>query len=168
MCKFNRIVLIAACCGVGLFAAGNADQSFVTNASQGGAAEVKLGQLAQDRASNQKVKDFGKQMSEDHSKAGDELQKIAQQKNLRAPSEMTAQDDALMKRLQGLSGPAFDKAYMSAMVKDHEEDIAEFQKEANSGSDSDVKAFASKTLPTLNEHLRMAKEAAAMVGAAAQ
>jgi putative membrane protein len=168
MFKFNRIVLIAACCGSGLFAAGNADQSFVTKASQGGAAEVKLGQLAQERASNQKVKDFGKQMSEDHSKAGDELNRIAQQKNLRAPSEMTAQDDALMKRLQGLSGPAFDKEYMSAMVKDHEEDIAEFQKEANSGSDSDVKTFASKTLPTLNEHLRMAKEAAATVGAAAQ
>ena len=115
---------------------------------------MRLGQLAQERASNQKVKDFGKQMSEDHSKAGDELQRIAQQENLRAPSEMTAQEDALMKRLQGLSGPEFDKAYMAAMVRDHEEDIAEFQKEANSGSDSDVKAFASKTLPTLNsEHL---------------
>lgn len=167
MYRINKIALITACCGVGLFAA-EADQSFVTKASQGGAAEVRLGQLAQEKASNQKVKDFGKQMAADHAKAGDELEKIAQQKNMRAPSEMTAQDDALLKRLQGLSGPEFDKTYMSAMVKDHEEDIAEFQKEANSGTDSDVKAFASKTLPTLNEHLRMAKEAAAQVGAAAQ
>lgn len=167
MYRISQIALIAACCGIGLFAA-EADQSFVTKASQGGAAEVKLGQLAQDKASNQKVKDFGKQMAEDHAKAGDELQKIAQQKNLRAPTEMTAQDDALMKRLQGLSGSEFDKAYMSAMVKDHEDDIAEFQKEANSGTDADVKGFASKTLPKLNEHLRMAKEAAMQVGAAAQ
>ncbi len=167
MYRINRIVLITTCCGVGLFAA-EADQSFVTKASQGGAAEVKLGQMAQEKAANQKVKDFGRQMSEDHAKAGDELQRIAQQKNLRTPSELTAQDDALMKKLQGLSGSAFDKEYMSAMVKDHEEDISEFQKEANSGSDSDVKAFASKTLPTLNQHLRMAKEAAAQVGASAQ
>jgi putative membrane protein len=167
MYRINRIVLIATCCGVGLFAA-EADQSFVTKASEGGSAEVKLGQLAQEKAANQKVKDFGKRMSEDHSKAGDELQRIAQQKNMRAPSELTAKDDALMKQLQGLSGPQFDKAYMSAMVKDHEEDIADFQKEANSGSDSDVKAFASKTLPTLNEHLRLAKETAAEVGASAQ
>jgi putative membrane protein len=140
----------------------------VTKAAQGGAAEVKLGQLAADKASNQKVKDFGKRMATDHGKAGTELNTIAQKKSLQAPSDLTSEDQALYQRLNGLSGQAFDKAYMSEMVKDHQKDIAEFQREADSGKDSDVKSFASKTLPTLREHLQMAKDAAAAVGASAQ
>jgi putative membrane protein len=128
-------------------------------------AEVKLGQLATSKGQNQKVKDFGQKMVDDHSKANNELTAIVQRKNLTAPSGLTSKDQALMDRLQRLSGDAFDKAYMSAMVKDHETDIAEFEKEANSGSDADFKNFAAKTLTTLREHLNMARQDAATVGA---
>ncbi len=168
MNKFSELAITVLCGGIALFAAdamAGKDQSFVTKASQGGAAEVKLGHLAAEKGSNQKVKDFGKKMEEDHSKAGNELSSIAQKKSLQTSSELTSKDNALLNRLNGLSGEAFDKAYMSAMVKDHEQDIAEFEKEANSGSDPDVKAFASKTLPTLKDHLQMAKDAATAVSA---
>lgn len=171
MYKLNQIALITVCSAFGLLAAdmpAEHDQPFVMKASQGGQAEVQLGQLAADKATNPKVKDFGKRMQQDHSKAGDELSSIAQKKNLKTSTDLTAKDKALMNRLNGLSGDAFDKAYMSAMVKDHQTDIQEFQKEADTGKDEDVKAFASKTLPTLQDHLKMAKEAAAAVGAAAQ
>jgi putative membrane protein len=81
---------------------------------------------------------------------------------------MTSEDQALYKKLQGMSGSDFDKAYMEAMVKDHQKDIDEFQREADSGKDADVKSFASETLPTLREHLQMAKDAASAVGASQQ
>jgi putative membrane protein len=171
MYKFSQIALITVCTTFGLFAAdlpAAHDQSFVTKAAQGGAAEVKLGQLAADKASNQKVKDFGKRMVADHGKAGAQLSSIAKKKSLEAPSDMTSEDQALYNRLNGMSGSEFDKTYMEHMVKDHQKDITEFQQEADSGKDSDVKAFASKTLPTLRQHLQMAKEAAEAVGASAE
>jgi putative membrane protein len=104
-------------------------------------------------------------MVKDHGKAGDELKSIAGQKSISLPGEITTKDQALKTHLSSLSGDAFDKAYMSAMVKDHQTDIAEFEKEANSGTDSDLKSFASKTLPTLKEHLSLAKNTADSVGA---
>ncbi|HVW07550.1 MAG TPA: DUF4142 domain-containing protein [Bryobacteraceae bacterium] len=144
------------------------DQSFVNKAAQGGQAEVKLGQLAASKGSNQKVRDFGQRMVQDHGKADDQLQSIAQKQNIQTPSGMTSEDQTLYDKLQGLSGSQFDKTYMSAMVKDHENDINEFQREADSGKDSAVKSFASDTLPTLREHLQLAKAAAAAVGASQQ
>jgi putative membrane protein len=167
MYKRNRFVLLAGCAALAsvLMAAGNPDESFARSAGQGGMAEVKLGQLASEKAQNPKVKEFGQKMVGDHSKAGDELKSVAAKKNVTLPSDVTSKDQALAMRLSGLSGDAFDKAYISAMVKDHETDVAEFQKEADKGQDPDFKAFAGKTLPTLQEHLRMAREAASAVGA---
>jgi putative membrane protein len=81
------------------------------------------------------------------------------------PRSLNAKDNALMTKLSNLSGSDFDKAYMSATVRDHETDVAEFQKEADNGKDADIKGFASKTISTLQEHLRMAKETANAVGA---
>lgn len=165
MYKLTKIAIIVSC-GIGaLTAQSNRDQNFVNSASQGGMAEVKLGQLAASKGQNPKVKEFGQRMVDDHSKANNELTAIVQRKNLTAPSGLTSKDQALMDRLQGLSGAEFDKAYMNAMVKDHETDIAEFEKEANSGSDEDFKNFAAKTLPTLKEHLNMARQDATTVGA---
>lgn len=136
---------------------GTADQTFVTKAAQGGMAEVQLGQLAKDHASSQAVKDFGQHMIDDHSKANDELKSLASQKSVTLPTDLDAKDKAVYDRLSKLNGAAFDKAYMRDMVSDHKKDIAEFQKEANSGKDPDVKAWASKTLPTLQSHLQMAE-----------
>ncbi|MGH9410647.1 MAG: DUF4142 domain-containing protein, partial [Vicinamibacterales bacterium] len=80
------------------------------------------------------------------------------------PTAPNAQDKATKMRLSKLSGESYDKAYMRDMVKDHEHDVAAFKKEADSGKDPDIKAFAAKTLPTLEEHLKLAKEDATKVG----
>jgi len=92
-----------------------ADRQFVIKAAQGGAAEVKLGQLAQDKGSNQAVKDFGKQMVTDHSAANDELKSIASGKGITLPDTLNSKDQALYDRLSKMSGDQFDKAYINAM-----------------------------------------------------
>ncbi len=140
------------------------DQQFAKTAAGGGMAEVKLGQLATQKAQSAKVKQFGQQMVDDHTKANNDLKSIAGQKGLDLPSDIPAKDQALYDRLSALSGASFDKAYMSAMVKDHKTDVSEFQKEASSGSDPDIKNFASKTLPVLKGHLDMANTVAGDVG----
>lgn len=140
-----------------------ADSTFITNAAQGGMAEVEMGRLAVQKASNNTVKQFGQHMVDDHTKAGEELKAVAAQKGVTAPSTVNAKQKATMDRLSALSGAAFDRAYMDDMVKDHQEDVAEFQREANGGSDADVKAFAAKTLPTLQSHLKMAQDTYAQV-----
>lgn len=136
-----------------------ADQHFMDKAAQGGMAEVKLGQLAKEHASNQAVKDFGQRMVDDHSKANDELKSLAGQKNVTLPAEIDARDQATYDHLSKLNGAAFDRAYMRDMVADHRKDIADFQKEANSGHDADVKAWTAKTLPVLQTHLSLAESA---------
>jgi putative membrane protein len=140
-----------------------ADSRFATNAASGGMVEVKLGELAQKNASNPDVKAFGQKMMDDHSKAGDKLKSVAAKDNLNLPSSMNAKDQAVYDRLSQLHGAEFDRAYMQDMVKDHKNDIAEFQKEANRGKNEDLKSFASETLPTLQEHLKMAQNTAAKV-----
>lgn len=134
-----------------------ADRTFVTEALQGGMAEVELGKLASERASNAAVKQFGQRMAEDHAKAGDELKKIAQDKGVTPPPDMGAKHKKLHDRLSKLSGAEFDRVYMDEMVKDHRADVKNFQREAKSGKDPDVKGFAAKTLPTLQDHLKQAE-----------
>jgi putative membrane protein len=134
-----------------------ADQNFVTKAAKGGMAEVQLGKLAADKASNPEVKNFAQRMVDDHSKANDELKSIANQKNITLPTAVDAKDKATYDRLSRMSGAAFDRAYMQNMLNDHKTDVADFQYEARAGADTDVRTFASKTLPTLQEHLKMAE-----------
>ena len=140
------------------------DSHFVMEAAKGGLAEVEMGKLAADKASSSEVKQFGQRMVDDHSKANDELKSVASQKGITIPTEVDAKHKAKMDQMSKLSGEAFDKAYMADMLKDHKEDVADFKKEAGSGKDPDVKAFASKTLPTLEEHLRMAEDIHAKMG----
>jgi len=135
-----------------------ADQSFIKAAARGGMAEVKLGQLAADRASTDAVKQFGQRMVQDHGKVNDELTQLAQQKGLTLPKAIGAQHQKVVTQLSQLSGAAFDRAYMQHMVKDHEKDLAEFKEEANSGSDPDLKKFADDTAKMVQEHLDLAKE----------
>ena len=135
-----------------------ADNRFLVNAAQGGMAEVEMGQLAEQHGSSDQVKKFGQRMVTDHSKANDELKKIASKKGETVPTEVNAKQKATLEKLSALNGAEFDRAYMQDMVKDHKEDVSEFKKEANSGDDADLKAFASKTLPTLEDHLKMAEE----------
>jgi putative membrane protein len=134
------------------------DHTFMMKAAQGGMAEVKLGQLAQENGQSQQVKDFGKRMVDDHSKANEELKQIASQQGVTLPDSPSAKDQAEYDRLSKLKGESFDKAYSKMMVSDHKKDVSEFQKEANSGMDSAVKSFAGQTLPTLQDHLKMAEQ----------
>lgn len=137
----------------------SADSKFVMEAAQGGLEEVQLGQVAVQKAQNDKVKQFGQRMVDDHSKANDELKSIASKNGMTLPTDLDAKHKAMVDRMSGMSaGAAFDRAYMQMMVKDHQKDVSEFQKEANSGSDNDIKGFAAKTLPILQDHLRMAQE----------
>ena len=147
---------------------GNPDQKFVKEAAAGGRAEVELGKMAADKAMDPRVKAFGQRMADDHGKAGDELNALAQNKHILVPDTIDPKDKASHDRLMRLSGAAFDRAYMDAMVKDHETDVRVFQDESRTGQDPEVKEWASKTLPTLQEHLRLAREADRAVGTSGQ
>ena len=134
------------------------DTQFAKKAAEGGMAEVKMGQLAQQKGTADSVKKFGAQMVEDHTKAGTELKGVAEREKIALPDDMNAKDKATFDMLSKLSGAAFDRAYARQMVRDHEEDIADFSKEANSGHNEAVKDFATQNLPTLQVHLKEAKE----------
>jgi putative membrane protein len=137
---------------------------FVKHAAQGGMAEVELGKLATERAENADVKQFAQRMIDDHAKATDELKQLAGEKSLDVPKDMNAEQKATMNRLSKLSGARFDREYMKAMTKDHDHDVAMFQSYARDGRDQDLKAWAAKTLPTLEEHQRLAVSTATKVG----
>jgi putative membrane protein len=122
------------------------DKTFMKKAAKGGMMEVAMGQMAEQKAQSEDVKSFGKRMVADHSKANDELKSIASKKGVQLPSK------------EHTGKWISDKAYMDTMVTDHEKDLAEFQEEANSGSDPDLKKFADDTAKTVQEHLDLAKE----------
>jgi putative membrane protein len=136
-----------------------ADKHFMNEAAEGGQAEVELGQLATSKASDQKVKDFGQKMVDDHSKANDHLKDCASKLGITLPHHPSAMEEAQKAKLSAYSGAHFDKAYMDGMVKDHRADIAAFKKEADEGQNAEIKQFATNTLPTLEEHLRLAEQA---------
>jgi putative membrane protein len=140
-----------------------ADEAWMMKVAKGGMAEVELGKLASEKGTTDAVKNFGKRMADDHSKANDELKTLAANKKVTLPSDLSAEDKALRDRLTKLSGHAFDQAYIKAMVADHVKDVSAFKMEAKSGADADVKAWAAKTLPTLEDHLKMAREASGAV-----
>jgi putative membrane protein len=134
-----------------------ADQKFLMEAAQGGHAEVELGKIAAEKASSDAVKQFAQRMVEDHGKANQQLMSVASQKQVALPNEPGAKHKAETKRLSELNGAAFDAAYMQHMVRDHEKDVAAFQKASQQAADADVKQFAAQALPTLKEHLTEAR-----------
>jgi putative membrane protein len=134
------------------------DYKFVTDAAKGGMTEVELGQLAEQKASNPAIKDFGKKMAEDHKKANDELTQLVSQKGATLPADVTSTGEKRVEdHLRNLSGADFDKAYMDHMVKDHKKDVKEFEKMSKEAKDPELKAWAAKTLPTLQQHLQTAE-----------
>jgi putative membrane protein len=136
-----------------------ADTRFVMQAAEGGMMEVAKGKLAVQKGSHEGVKQFGQRMVDDHTKAGDELKSIASGKNITLPGETPKGPmHAALARLEKLDGAAFDRAYVDDQVRDHEKTIALFEREAKSGTDAELKAFAEKTLPTLKEHLTAVRD----------
>lgn len=122
-----------------------ADKTFMTNAAKGGMMEVEWGKRAAQNAQNADVKNFGNRMVTDHSKANNELMALAGKKGVKLKSE----------KVKGKW--TSDKDYMAMMVQDHEKDVAEFQNEAKSGTDPDVKKWAGDTAKIIQGHLKMAK-----------
>lgn len=141
---------------------------FVAHAARDGMAEVELGKLAGARAANGDVKQFAQRMIDDHTKANSELKSLASSKNIPVPADTDSEHKMLMDELGKLSGADFDRAYMQAMVRDHDHCVAKFRAYSERGDDPELKKWASQTLPTLQAHERLAKETAAKVGGSAK
>src|SRR3982751_5197371 len=120
-------LLILAC------SAAKDSSKFANNAAQGGMAEVELGRLATQRAGDPSVREFGARMVADHSRANSELKSIAAQKGIQLPADLNAEQKSEKDKLAQMSGAEFDKEYMSAMVKDHETDVKDFDTQAKNG-----------------------------------
>jgi putative membrane protein len=137
------------------------DREFLQKAAAGGAAEVALATLAQQKG--QAVKELARMIEQDHTTANAELKTIASSKNVAVEAKPMPEHQQLQKKLEGLDGAAFDKAYAQAMVKEHAKDIRLFERAAKS-ADAEIKAFAEKTLPTLREHHKRAQQLASGTG----
>ena len=170
----SSAILAAACNNSSNSGSGNTDTSatatesagtlqdddlieFVHEAAKGGMLEVELGKLAETQALNKRVKAFGAMMVKDHTQAGDELKALAATKNITVPSTLTEDQLHHLDELRKKKGVEFDKDYMKMMANDHRDDIEEFEKMANRGTDPEFKAFAAKTLPVLKAHLDSVK-----------
>ncbi len=134
-----------------------ADKEFVTKAAEGGAAEVQMAQLAQQKSSDASVKTFAQAMIDDHTPANAKLASIATSKGLTAPTEPSAAQQKMMAKLQGLDGAKFDHAYIAGQVKSHQTMLKLFEHEATNGKDTDLKAFAESTQPVIQKHITMAQ-----------
>ena len=152
------VALAVAAAAANAGAQSAADQAFVTKLAGVAMAEVELGKLAKDKASSREVKAFADRMIDDHTKAGDELKGIAQRKNFAWPAALPPDAVALKDKLSKLNGAAFDRAYIDEMVKGHTAVLAEVKKEAQSGSDPDVKAWATKASSSVQAHLTHAQD----------
>jgi putative membrane protein len=166
----KRLVIYAASLAIVLAAPlaasaemASSDAKFMKKVAEDGKAEVELGKLAAQRGGSDSVKKFGERMSTDHAKAGEELAKLAQDKGVTLPSDTDSKHKRLHDKLSKLSGADFDREYMRAMAADHDTDVKAFQREAKSAKDADLRAWAAKTLPTLEEHKQQAHETLASV-----
>ncbi len=132
-----------------------ADNEFAHKAAMGGMMEVMMGNLARTNATNQQVKDFGQRMVTDHTKANDDLKAWAAQNNVNLPNALNTDMQQKYDELKSKTGADFDKAYTSMMVDDHKKDISDYRKAADGSDNTDLRNYASRTLPVLEEHLQM-------------
>jgi putative membrane protein len=136
-----------------------ADASFLKQAAQNGLAEVESSKLALTKAQNQQVKSYAQQMVDDHTKANEELKSLAQAKGVEVPNEPSVAQRGKMKLLEKSDADKFDQRYVEQMGVDaHQDNIKLFQKASKDAHDADVKSYASKTLPKLQEHLKLAQD----------
>ena len=133
------------------------DRHFITEVAEDGLAEVELGKIAQQNGSSAEVKQFGQRMADDHTKANQELESIASKLGATVPKQPGGSHARMVKELSKKTGARFDQDYAQHMVKDHEKAVALFEKQSQKGDSDELKQFAAKTLPTLQEHLKMAR-----------
>ena len=134
------------------------DKKFVNTAAEAGAAEVAMGKLASERANSADVKSFGSRMVQDHQKAGDKLKSIASSKGATPPDKLSSKDQSELDKLGKLQGAAFDKEYVKVQTAAHKDAVSLFGSESKNGKDAELKDFASTTLPTLQDHLKMVQQ----------
>jgi putative membrane protein len=140
------------------------DANFIKEAAQGGLMEVKLGQTAKDHGSSADVKNYGEMLVKDHSKANERLSQLASQKGVNLAKEMEAKHTDTIKDMEKKSGADFDRAFIEHAVKDHRKNISRFERASRDLNDSELKAFAMETLPTLRAHLAEAERIARSLG----
>ncbi|HMB29509.1 MAG TPA: DUF4142 domain-containing protein [Blastocatellia bacterium] len=140
------------------------EKQFMENAARGNMLEVQLGNLAAQRASSNEVKQFGERMATDHGQLGQKLQQLASNLNVTLPQDLKPEQQTAVSRLEKLSGKAFDHEFMREMISDHTRDISEFERASTQATNSDIKQFASEALPTLRDHLKLAREISAKLG----
>jgi putative membrane protein len=136
----------------------NKDTEFIKEAAQGSMLEVKLGELAEKNATSEDVKKFAKRMADDHGKCAKDLMSLASNKGVTLSKDLDKKSQETVDKLSKMKGADFDKAYMRAMVEDHETDVNAFKTASKNLTDPDLKTWALKTLPTLEEHLKLAKD----------
>ena len=134
------------------------EKAFIKKAADGGMTEVELGQLAAEKGGSEEVKDFGSKMVKDHGKMNDDLKDVAGKMSVEVPAKISAKHKALIDKMAGMSGAEFDQAYVKEMVKDHEKDIAEFEKAGQEVKNEDLKKFIDSSLETMKGHLEMIKK----------
>ena len=139
-------------------AAPASDQQFIAEAAKGNRAEVELGRMVAAKAQDRDVKSFAQMMVKDHTKALNELEKLAHSKNVTLPNDLPDDAKTLQTRLANENGKQLEKDYMDGMVQDHQQDVKEFQEASQNVQDPDVKQWAGKTLPTLQKHLELAQQ----------
>jgi putative membrane protein len=136
------------------------DSNALAKLAQSDMAEIEAGKVAAQKASNPEVKKYGQHMVDEHSKMLEEGKKLAESKGVKPPAQTDSKHQAALKKLQGLSGEEFDRAYMKQMVQDHEEALRLAQTTAKNSKDPEVKAHAEKGAPHIQEHLDQAKKLA--------
>lgn len=128
------------------------DSTFVMKAAMGGMMEVEAGNVAQQNGMHDRVKAYATMMVNDHNKANSELMALVSGRGMTLPTALPPDMQNHMEEMRKMKGKAFDKHYMGMMVNDHQKTVSDFETQANSGSDPELKAWAAKTLPTLQMH----------------
>jgi putative membrane protein len=140
------------------------DSKFMKQAAENSMTEVEASKLALTKASNSQVKSFAQHMVDDHTKANTELMQLAQSKGVALPNDPSMLQKSKMKSMSSMDGADFDKRYVDTVgVKAHEDTVKMFQKASKDAKDPELKAWAAKMLPSLQEHLKMAKDLQAAV-----
>jgi|SRR5579863_3862972 len=154
----SLVIAVLSAAPLAAFAAGGSpDESFYKTAAEAGVGEVDLGNLAAQKSSNPKVKDFAAMMVKDHSAANEKLRALASSKDISLPTGAGAANTVTKGKLEVLTGDAFDKSYIKGQVKAHVDTVRLLHKEIASGQDADAKAFARSILPTVQAHLKSAR-----------
>jgi putative membrane protein len=134
------------------------DSAFLKQAAENGHAEVENSKLALQKSGNAEVKSFAQQMVDDHTKAGQELAALAAAKGVDLPKDPSVMQKGKMKMLSARDGTSFDRHYAESVgVEAHRDTVKLFEKASREADNADIKAFATKTLPTLQHHLQAAE-----------